>query len=462
MSFHPSTFYGQKTENTDPNLTIIKQENIMQNTLKYIILFLLSSQVYAQDVLTLEDAVKIALENNYDIKIAKNNLKIDETNNNLANAGIVPSLNANLTNNNSQLNTSQTQADGTVKNADNAKNFNLVYGVSLDWTVFDGLKMFARREQLATLEQQGKAQLQASILSKISNVYTTYYDLVQQQQVMASIDSAIVISNQRVNTAQNRFTIGKASKLEVLNAQVDLNSDKSLLLGQKETYKNTKIQLNELLARDVQTEFIVVQEIDFEINLNYDELKTTAANQNPQLQTQILSKKIADLNLKQVKGNRYPTVKLTSGYNFNRSEASLGFITQSSSQGFVYGVTASLPLFNGFLQNKNEKVAKYEVENASFLVEQQKVNLEAQMASLFASYQTNLELVKMEEDNVAIAKQNLDITLSKYKIGTITTIEFRTAQQNFIEAALRYSNAQYLTKLSEINLKELSGTLTWK
>ena len=434
----------------------------MQNTLKYIILFLLSSQVYAQDVLTLEDAVKIALENNYDIKIAKNNLKIDETNNNLANAGIVPSLNANLTNNNSQLNTSQTQADGTVKNADNAKNFNLVYGVSLDWTVFDGLKMFARREQLATLEQQGKAQLQASILSKISNVYTTYYDLVQQQQVMASIDSAIVISNQRVNTAQNRFTIGKASKLEVLNAQVDLNSDKSLLLGQKETYKNTKIQLNELLARDVQTEFIVVQEIDFEINLNYDELKTTAANQNPQLQTQILSKKIADLNLKQVKGNRYPTVKLTSGYNFNRSEASLGFITQSSSQGFVYGVTASLPLFNGFLQNKNEKVAKYEVENASFLVEQQKVNLEAQMASLFASYQTNLELVKMEEDNVAIAKQNLDITLSKYKIGTITTIEFRTAQQNFIEAALRYSNAQYLTKLSEINLKELSGTLTWK
>lgn len=433
----------------------------MQSTLKYIILFLISFQAFSQEVLTLEDAVKIALENNFEIKIAKNNLKIDETNNSLANAGMLPSLNANLSNNNSQLNTSQTQSDGSVRTVDNAKNFNIVYGVSLDWTVFDGLKMFARKEQLATLEQQGKAQLQSAILSKIGAVYTTYYDLVQQQQVMTSIDSAIVISNQRVATADNRFTIGKASKLEVLNAKVDLNSDKSMLLSQIENYKSTKIRLNELLARPVQTEFKVIQEIDFDKNLNYEALLTTAINQNPELQAQILSKKLADLNLKYVKGNRYPTVQLTSGYNFNRSEASLGFITQSSSQGFVYGVTASLPIFNGFLQNKNEKVAKYEVENASFLLEQQKVNLESQIASLFASYATNMELVKMEEDNVAIAKQNLDITLSKYKIGTITTIEFRTAQQNFIEASLRYSNAQYLTKLSEINLKELSGTLSW-
>lgn len=434
----------------------------MLHTLKYIIFFLLSFQVYSQEVLTLEEAVKIALENNYEIKIAKNNLKIDETNNNLANAGMLPSVNANLINNNSLLNTSQTQSDGSLRTLDNAKNFSINYGVSLDWTVFDGLKMFARKDQLNTIELQGKAELQASILTKISNVYTTYYDLVQQQQNMASIDSAIVISNQRVTTAQNRFTIGKASKLEVLNAKVDLNSDISLLLNQKETYKNTKTKLNELLVRPIETEFKVVEEIYYDENLNYDELKTKALNQNPQLQAQILSKKITDINLKLVKSNRYPIVRLSSGYNFNRSEASLGFITQSSAQGFVYGLNATLPIFNGFSQNKNEKVAKYEIENASFLLEQQKLNLESQLTSLYASYQTNKELVKMEEENVAIAKQNLDITMSKYKIGTITTIEFRTAQQNFIEASLRYSNAQYLTKLSEINLKELSGTLNWK
>lgn len=416
--------------------------------------------IQAQELLSIEDAIKIALENNYEIKIASNNLKIDATNNNLANAGILPAFNASLTNNNSQLNTTQTQADGSQRTLDGAKNMNLSYGVGLDWTIFDGMQMFARKEQLSTLEAQGKSELQATILNRISDVYLTYYDLVQQQQIITSIDSAMVISNQRVTTAQNRFSIGKASKLEVLNAQVDLNTDKSLLLSQKELLKNTKIRLNELLARDLLLDFTVVDEIDFDANLVYEELKALAEKQNPQLQAQILSKKIADLNFKQIKGNRYPTVRVTSGYNFTRSEASLGFITQSSGRGFVYGVSASVPIFNGFLQNNREKAAKIEVENADLLLNQQKLALESQIASLFQSYQTNLELIALEKENLEIAKQNLDITLAKFRIGTIIPIEVRTAQQNFIEASVRFSNAKFQTKLSEISLKELAGTLS--
>jgi len=413
----------------------------------------------AQELLKLEDAVTIALENNYDIKLAKNELKIDELNNSIGNAGMLPTINALVTDNNSITNTKQTQADGSERTLDGARNMNLTYGVGLDWTVFDGLRMFARKEQLNILQKQGEAELKLAILTKISEVYLNYFDLVQQQQQLAAIDTAIVISQERVTTAQNRFSIGKASKLEVLNAQVDLNTDKSLQLKQLETLKNAKIRLNEILARDVQTDFVVAKEISVDEQLKYDELKSAAENQNPQLQAQMLTKNSAEQQLKQVKAGRYPTIRITSGYNFTRSEASLGFITQSSNRGFAYGFNASMPIFNGNLQNRNERIAKVQLENANVTLEQQKRSLESQLNAAFASYTTNLELTKVEAQNLKIAEQNLDITMAKFKIGTITPIEFRTAQQNFLDAKVRYSNALYLTKIHEITLKELAGSL---
>jgi outer membrane protein len=432
----------------------MKHINIYQ-----LLVFFFALQLQGQDVLKLEDAIKIALENNYDIKIAKNNLKIDETNSTAGNAGMFPTLSATVANNNSILNTTQTQASGDKRTLDNAINMNLTYGVGLDWTIFDGMRMFARREQLKVLQKQGEAELKLAIITRISDVYATYFDLVQQQQQIKALDTAIVISNQRLTTAQNRYSIGKAAKLEVLNAQVDLNTDVSSRLKQLELYQNSKIRLNEILARDTKLDFKVKDKITIDASLKYDELKSLSEKQNPQLQAQLLEKNNAELQLKQVKAGRYPTVRINSGYNFTRSEASLGFVTQSSGRGFVYGINASVPIFDGFNQNRNEKVAKLQVENIENTINQQKIALESQLGMAYQSYLTNLELTKVEEKNSEIAKQNLDITLAKFKIGTITPIEYRTAQLNFVNALVRYSNAQFQTKLFEISLKELSGTL---
>ncbi len=427
---------------------------------KIILLFLFGLlKGTAQEVLTLENAISIALENNYDIKIAKNDTRISETNATIGNAGMLPSVSANVVDNNSIQNTSQTRQDGTVTELNDAKNKNLNYGVSLDWTIFDGFRMFARRDQLNALQQLSEAQQKSVIFNKISAVTTTYFDLVQQQQQLAALDSMIVISKQRFDLAQNRFTIGKASKLEVLNAQVDQNTDTTTLLRQRELYANTKILLNQILARTGVNDFKVIDNITIDDSLQLAQLTELAAKQNPELQAQIISSQVAELQLNQVKGARYPTLKVNTGYNFAESQSGLGFTSESSARGFNYGFSASMNLFDGFNQNRNEKVAKIQIENSKIAIAQQTLAMNTELATNYETYQTNLQLMALEEKNEAIARQNLDITLDKFRIGTITTLEFRTAQLNYVNAKVRNSNAQFQAKLSEIALKELAGNV---
>ena len=426
-----------------------------------ILFFFCVLKMNAQEILTIEDAVKIALENNYEIKIATNELTIDKTNVSAGNAGMLPKATASIIDNNSIINLSQTRTDGTVNSLDNAKNNSLSYGVNLDWTVFDGFKMFAKLEQLKELQKQGESQLKLTLITKISDVNAVYFDLVQQQQQLNALDSTIVISNQRLTLAQNRFTIGKAAKLAVLNAHVDLNTDKVTILRQKELYANTKTLLNQILARDTKTDFKVVDSIIVDPTLSLPELTLLAEKQNPQLESLIINTRVAELQLKQIKAVRYPTVKVNTGYTFSDSQSSLGFTTQSSAKGLNYGFSAFLNLFDGLAQNRNEKIASIQIENSKMQIEQQRLALNSQLTTSYQTYLTNLELIDLEENNEVIAKQNLDITLDKFHIGTITTLEFRTAQLNHVNAKVRYSNAQFQAKLSEIALRELAGNLSF-
>lgn len=426
-----------------------------------VLLLFCTAKISAQEVLTIEDAMKIALENNFEIKIAKNSLKISETNVTVGNAGMLPRATASVTDNNSVTNSSQTRQDGTTTSLRNAKNNSLAYGVSLGWTVFDGMKMFAKLDQLKELQKLGDSEMKRVILVKIGQVNSAYFDLVQQQQQLSALDTTIVISKQRLTLAQNRFSIGKASKLEVLNAQVDLNSDQVALLRQKESYANAKILLNQYLARDPKINFTVTNVVAVDNKLVLVDLIELAHKQNPALESQIINKRIAELQLKQVKADRYPVVNLTSGYNFNESQSSLGFTSQNSSKGFNYGFNATLNVFDGFNQHRNEKIAKLQIENSQIAIDQQNMILDTQLSTAFQTYLTNLELIGLEEDNVTIAKQNLDITLDKFRIGTITTLDFRTAQLNYVNAKVRHSNAQFQAKLSEIALKELAGNINF-
>jgi len=419
----------------------------------------LTNLINAQDILTVEEAVQIALENNYQIKIAANELQIDEVSVSVGNAGMLPQVGLNLMDNNSVQYLSQTRSDGSVVESDNAKNNSLNYGIAMDWTLFDGLRMFADYEQLKETQKLGEAQLKQVILNKVGEVMITYFDLVQQKQQLTALDSTIIISEQRVDLAHNRFTIGKASKLEVLNAQVDLNTDETLMQRQKELYVNTKVQLNEYLARDLKIDFEVVPEIFVDQALQLPELETLVEKENPTLQVEQINKRISELELKQTKALRYPTIFASTGYNFGRTESSLGFTTNSNSRGWNYGFGASLNVFDGFNQNRNEKIAKIQIENTEVAIAQRTQELMSLVNTTYQTYLTNISLIELEGKNVAIAQENMEITVEKYRIGIIPTIEFRTAQLNYINAKVRHSNAKFQAKLSEIILKQLAGNL---
>ena len=414
---------------------------------------------FGQGILTIQEAVEIALSNNYDIKLSRNELEVAAENVTYGNAGMLPNVTGNFSQNNSIQNSKQTQNDGSVRALDNAKNNSMTYGVSLGWTIFDGLGMFSRYESLKELEKLGEIQVKRTVVSMVSDVIRTYYSIVEQQNLLIAIDSSILISKERLRTAENRFSIGKGSRLEVLNVQVNLNEDESTRLRQMDVVKNLKVAFNGLLARSLSIDFAVVRELKIDRSMVLENLLEQAKLHNPDLIGVSINKRLAELEVKNVKALRYPTVRLNGGYNFSESESSLGFVAQSNSRGLNYGVTASLNIFDGFNQRRNERVAKLRVDNAELAIGRQRIVVETAITQAFHSYQTNLALVNIEEGNERIAKQNLSITLDKFRIGSISAVEFRDAQQNYIDAVTRFNIASTQAKLSEVMLKELVGAI---
>ncbi|MEO3402463.1 TolC family protein [Mucilaginibacter sp. CAU 1740] len=409
-------------------------------------------------LLTLKDAVEIALNNNYNIKLSKNNSTISANNVTLGNAGFLPQLNGNFTDNNSQQSTKQTLNTGKFNNI-NAHNSNNSYGANLNWTIFDGFAMFANYDQLKQLDKLGTLRLQDTIQSTVANVIDTYYSLISQNEQVKALKGAIAISRTQLRIATDKFNVGRASRLEVLNAQVNLNTDTGNLVIQYQQFKTAKIQLNQLLIRDLQTDFSVGDTIVVDDKLALADVINNAQLQNPAILSAQINQRLAEINLKQVRATRYPQVGLTSGYVFTNSKTPAGFTISQNAHGFNYGLTATINIFDGFNQNRREKNAKILIDNAGITAKQTKLNVEAQINNLFVAYLSGLDLVKLEESNVNLNKRNLDITLDKYKLGNITPLEVREAQRNYLDAQSKFFAAQYQSKQAEVMLKQITNSI---
>lgn len=432
----------------------------MKNSLRVLVLLLLSNACYAQEKLSLQQAIELTLQNNYDIQLRSNQVSVAKNNVSLANAGIMPLITGNFTNNNSVQNSEQTLANGTQQQQDNAKNANTNVGINLNWRIFDGFAMFANYTRLQKLQASGELNFRLTVENTLSDVMNTYFDLVRQNQYIHSFLSAVEVSQIRLKNSQARYNIGKASKLEVLAAKVDLNTDTTNLLRQQDAFQQAKTQLNLLMGRSLETDFTVSDTIALQGTFTYAELLQAVQTKNPEIRLADIQQQVAKLNLTQVRASRYPGISVNTGYTFSNSNSALGFAREATGRGFTYGITASMPLFNGFLQSRNEKNANIGVSSAQIQFKQTQQRIQAQLQQAYQTYTTNLLLVRLETQNQETAKQNMDISLDKFRLGSLSAIEFREAQLNYLNASARTSDAEFQAKQAEIALKQLSGELS--
>jgi outer membrane protein len=417
----------------------------------------------AAPLLTIRQAVELALQNNYAIKISTNNRDVAKNNTSLGNAGFFPVVTADVTVSNSIQNVNQTRADATgaltSTSVSGARNSGITYGPNLNWTIFNGLYMFAAYDRFKELQKLGDVRLRDTIQGTVAAVLSSYYNLVNQTQQIKALQGAIAISRTQLRYAQAKFQVGRVSKLDVLNAQVNLNTDTANLITQVQEYKSAQIQLNELLVRNPRTEFSVSDTILVDDQLKLGDILSQAQAQNPAVLSAEINKRLAETNLRLIRSTRYPQVAVNAGYIYTSNKNPTGFARVQNSNGLNYGLTASVNIFNGFSQWRRERNAKLQLANSDLSEKQIRLDIEAQISNFYVSYLSGLDLIKLGQSNVEIARKNLEISLEKYRIGNITPLEIREAQRNYLDAQSKFFAAQYQSKIAEVTLRQLTNSI---
>lgn len=446
------------------------------NHQKSILLFLLLLAIngYAQqqpaDTLTIENAIQLALEKNYSIRIAGQNREIAGNNLTLGNAGFLPNVSATLNRSNTYFERFQQErasfnndSTGTITSTqDFSENTNTAfnYGASLNWTIFDGMGMFIAYDQLGELKAAGIEDAQITIENTVADISNAYYNIIQQQERVSAFTDALKISEERLVLAQAQYEVGAGSKLNYLAAQVDYNTDKSALISQERNLNNAKVDFNQFLGREANTSFLVSDTILVDNELTIGALLEAANQQNPNLLLAQRNKNIAYLDRRLLQSQRLPQVNLFTGYTHNRQQSRASFLPNSTlSDGFNYGVSATFNIFSGFNLNRQIQNARIRQEISENQLQDLRVQVEADLQRAYNDYQNSLSLIELEKQNLDIARQNVDIALERYRIGVSTSIEFREVQRNAVNTESRLIDAEYAGKLAEIELLRLSSRI---
>ena len=424
-----------------------------------ILLSFCSAESFSQETLTLEKVIGITLSNNFSINIARNESEIASNNSTIGNAGFLPTIDASGSYIKSSNDTKQEYFDGRTIDRTGAKSTNITAGVNLNWTIFDGLQMFGNLDVLKELNKIGRVNFKAEVENNIADVTGTYYNLIREKQVLDVLKETITISEERVRIAESKKDVGTGSKFDLRQAQVDLNEDRSNLLKEELTYEQLKVSLNQLMGRNVDSDFNVSDTIIVNKNLNLDELKNLIIDSNTTLDIAQKNLNLSEINLGLARSEWFPTISMIGGYNYTNSESEAGFVKSNKNYSLSYGLSASFNLFNGLNTSRKIENAKIDVENSRLKLSQVKIEVEANLLNTYKKYLNSLQLVQLEEENLLVAQESVDIALERLKLGNITPLEFRETQRKLIDAKSRLVAALFDAKTAETELLKLSGKL---
>jgi outer membrane protein TolC len=433
------------------------------------LLILSFSAIMAQENLTLQQAIEIALANNFSIKIAKNNQQISENNHTTGNAGMLPVVTAGgqagntsfFINEQKRFLTDKKGADSTTTTSYNGKtNTTASANITLNWTIFNGMGMYATYQRLAELQAIGQENTKITIENTIAAVSSTYFNVKEQINRIRVLKEAIKISAQRLKLAKDKYEVGTGAKQDYLSAQVDYNADQSALISQEQQLEIVKISLNQLLNRPANTNFIAQDSLMVTKTLSLSELTNFVLQQNPQLLVAQHQKNAAYLNIRELQAQRFPVVGIFAGLNENyaKSRANI-FPNGFNSTGLNYGISASIPIFNGNNLNRQIQNAKINEQSAQYQIEDIKTQLLADLEQTFLQYDNSLKLAELERENLKLAQQNEEIALERYKAGATTSLELREVQRNAVATESRLIDALFNAKLAEIELLRLSSKI---
>ncbi len=428
-----------------------------------IVLFtFICSSVSAQKILSLEESIQQGLQNHYSIQVSNKREKQALNDNTPGNAGFLPTITGTLNKNYTISGLDQEFFGGLrpplIQSGVNSNSSN--GGLVMAWTLYDGKGMFILRDRFKELQNLGAKQTETAIENLISLISSSYYDLIRQNLRVNNFKKGLEISNDRLKLAKDRYEVGQGSKVDYYSAQVDYNEDKALLIAQEQSYLNTKISYNTLLVRNHREEFNVDSKIDLLPKLNLPELKEFALKQNPTLISALLNKKITDLDTKSIQSLQMPQIDLLAGYNMNQVNNGAGFgVQRGTSDVLNYGLRATINIFDGYNQKRRVQNAKINAEIAQLQVDDLKNALISNLERAFVTYENALNLISLETENYAIAKQNIDIAFDRFKVGIATSYELREVQRNAVSAETRLIETKFAAKSAEIELIRLSGNL---